>query len=161
MRIAVVTLALALAAAACTSSSESSSVTAVPATGVPESLDRCQDVPRPILDFLEEGLTISNGSLGFGKAVQSNDYDGLIYAVAAEIDDDLDYAGDGDIGVWGVRYINVAGEGAAGALAVQGSLSEVVWAPTVDLDIIVTEFVDGVRSAEACALEEVGLLLGG
>jgi hypothetical protein len=161
MRYVAIVAAAGLLAAACSSSSDTADpVTSVPDTGVPESPERCLEAPQPVLDHLATGLIIDNGSLPFGYAVQSNDYGGLIYMVAAEVHNDLDFDLEGDVATWAVRYANIAGDSVTGVASIDGDLSQVVSTWGEDLDIIVTQFSDGVRSARACVLEEQGLVGG-
>lgn len=164
MRYLVAAVCVAMLVAACSSSDDSSGtteVTAVPATGLPENMDRCEEVPPPVLEFLEGGLLVEDGTLQHGNAVQSNDFGGLVYMVAAEIHNDFDWDQPGDVAVWGVRYLNIAGEGVAGVVGVQGYYEGFSEYPNTPSDIIVTEFADGVRSAWACSLEQQGEIVGG
>lgn len=164
MRHLIAAVCVALLAVACSSSDDSSGTTevgAVPETGLPENIERCEEVPAPVVEFLEAGLLVENGSLDFPNAVQSNDFGGLVYMVAAEIHNDFDWEQPGDVAVWGVRYLNIAGEGVAGIVPVQGYYQDMSEYPNTPSDIIVTEFADGVRSAWACSLDQQGLIVGG
>ena len=162
MRHLAIVVAAGVVVAACSGSADSSGdASAIPDTGVPENPERCLEAPQPVLDHLATGLVIDGGSLLMGYAVQSNDFGGLVYMVAAEVHNDVDFSAEGDVATWGVRYANVAGDSVVGVISIEGDLSQLVSDWGEDLDIVVTRFSDGVRSAGACALEAQGLVVGG
>lgn len=61
--------------------------------------DRCEDVPRALVDAIATGLTVQGGgTLRQAQAVKSEDFD-RVYFVSAEIDG-AGLEGSGDIGTW-------------------------------------------------------------
>lgn len=141
-RLIVVVALMGLLGSACGSSSDTGTP---PDTGLPDSPDRCEPAPQPVLDYLSTGLVIDELTMPWGFAVKSTDYpDVWIVSTGVEGPNDSDIATFAiRAGTWPTEYF--------GAVAV-GEFSQTITNWGENVDIIVTSATDGVTSAEACAL---------
>lgn len=117
-------------------------------TGVPEGAERCEELGPRQLDFLRAGVVVDDVTLPWGYSVKSGDYDDVwIVTAGVQIPDDIDY------GTWAVRA-GASPTEYIGAVAVD-EIAMRISSYGDESDIIVTSATDGVRSAQACALERL------
>ena len=146
-RIVVVLMMLALLVSACSSSGSDGQTTD---TGVPESLDRCEETDPRVLDYLRGGLIV-DADIPWGFTVRSGDYPD-VWIVAAAIDAP-DVLNELAYGTWAIRA-DVWPTSYIGAVA-QDEIAMLVSSFGDEADIIVVESTDGVRSAQDCAAARI------
>jgi len=147
--IGILALLLTMAVAACTSSDSTTAD-----TGVPEGPERCVDAPQEVMEFLATGFVDASFEFRFGKAVKSQVTTGA-WIISGEVDNDRDFSGDGDIGIWATIAPNWPS-------MVDAAATEDISRLTTDwgagLDVVFNRATDGVISAESCALQASGLV---
>lgn len=143
-RIVIVAVAAVLMISGC--GGDDTSTTSEPDS--PEEAQSCEDLGPLQLDFLRSGIVVDDVTLPWGYAVKSGDYDDVwIVTAGVQIPDDIDYA------TWAVRAGATPTE-YIGAVAVD-EIAMRISSFGDESDIIVTSATDGVRFAQACALERL------
>lgn len=147
-RLVTVVAALVLVLAACSNDSADTGTT--PDTGLPDNPDRCEVAPQEVLDYLSTGITSEDVTvpLPWGFTVKSTDYPDVWVVTAG-----VQIPGDEDFGTWAIRAITWPTD-YVGAVAVD-EIAKTVSEWGEDTDIIVTNALDGVTSATACAIAKL------
>ena len=146
MRLAIVAIVFALLIAACGGSSSGATVALSDEAG-------CEEAPQQVLDYLTTGFVNDALTLDSGQTVKSGDYPD-VWIVAGVLGGAEDLIGDtAAIGIWAIRAGTWPTD-YVGAVAVD-SVAQVTTTWGDDVDLIVTVATDGVRAAEACALENL------